>query len=196
MQEAIIGVVLYAACVGFGAVQFLRFYRTRGRGYAWAGLALVFGPPWLLFLYAVGTEFFAESGRVVLAIEAAYAVCALVSVIYFRRFLKTRSRRAMWTGLSLLFGPPGLLMLWVAVASFLADETPPQPATMMCYMPSIGDSSMEQIQRDAQEEQNRNVRLSGTYGGRVSTETFHKLSGGIFDEKPSNVDGALKTPGK
>ncbi|MDD2804944.1 MAG: hypothetical protein PHV33_05275 [Elusimicrobiales bacterium] len=195
MLEATLILVSYAACAGFGAVYIRRFVKTRSRGQLWTGLALVAGPPWLVFLYALASEAFLVEGNALVAIVCAYLLCALVSVVFFRRFLKTQSRRSLWTGLSLLFGPPGLAIFFVAVTTALNDDPPPEPG-FLCYMPSGLGGQSQIVQPQTDEDRERWGGLAGKYSGRVSTETFHKLSGGIFEEAPSNVDNALKAPGK
>lgn len=188
MLEAVLIIGSYALCLGLGVVFIVRSVKTHGRGQLWTGLALIFSPLWLLLLYLMGTEILDSGDKLVLTLVAAYAVCALLSAVYFRRFLKTQSRRSLWTGLSLLFGPPGVLILYIAVIAFLQDETPQQPA-VMCYMPSHGGGAIIQPQTD--EDKERWGGLEKKYGARVSTGTFHKLSGGVFDEMPSNVDKSV-----
>lgn len=195
MLEAILIVGFYASCLGLGAVLIRRSFKTRSRGRLWGGLALIFGPPWLVLLYALCSEYFHDEAKVTMAFAGLYAVCVVVSAVYFRKFIKTSDRRALWTGLSLLFGPPGILILLVVVMAVLRDETPQQP-DMMCYMPSVGGERGMIVQEQTDEDRARWGALPGKYSPRVSTETLHKLSGGIFEEKPSNVDGVLKPPGK
>ena len=78
-------------------------------------------------------------------ILAAYLVCIGFSAVYLRRFAKTRDKRALWKGLALLLGLPGLLALWVAGWVLLHSEDY-DPGGVMCYMPaSLGHSEQDEV---------------------------------------------------
>lgn len=127
----------------------------------------------------------------ILLMVLAYALCVSFSAVFFIRFARTRRRRTLWTALSLLLGPPGVLAMCLAIISQARrDETPAQPETL-CYVGSLDGGITGEVQPLTEEDLRRRGELEGKYGVRVSTKTLQKLSGGVLGEVPSNVDKSV-----
>lgn len=110
--------------------------------------------------------------------------------VYLRRYFKTRDKRSLKAGLALLFGLPGLVAL--ALYWLYSDIDAQQGAT--CYMPAVFGPASEEP--ETEEGRMRRAELQEQYRGRVSTSTFNKLSGGVFENAPAEISKVVSGPGE